>query len=133
MSNAIIDFSPNTPGLRGLQHKDELRKLLVGINDTRKELGDKCKAPLLLKLAPDLTEDDRKDIADVIVRKDSKVDGLIISNTTVDRRGLLNQTHACEAGGLSGKPLTKKSTEMIKQMYKLTKGIVLIISYLDQI
>ncbi|CAG9562744.1 unnamed protein product [Danaus chrysippus] len=118
--------SPNTPGLRSLQNKQELSELLAGINKTLNNLSGK-RPPLLLKLAPDLSLDEMKDVVSVISKKDTKVDGLIISNTTIDRSSLINQEHSNEAGGLSGKPLTNKSTEMIKTMYKLTKGNIPII------
>lgn len=80
-----------------------------------------------MKLAPDLTQEELKDVVTVISKKESKVDGLIISNTTVDRPLLANKEFMNEVGGLSGKPLTNKSTEMIKEMYKLTKGKIPII------
>lgn len=63
-----------------------------------------------------------KDVVSVISRTECKVDGLIISNTTIERKDLSNTEFVNEVGGLSGKPLTNKSTEMIKQMYKLTNG-----------
>lgn len=116
-----ISFSPNTPGLRSLQNKEELKELLIGVNKVRNTLTDK-KPPLLLKLAPDLSVEEMKDIVSVITKKESGVDGLIISNTTIDRSSLLNKEYSNEAGGLSGKPLSNKSTEMIKTMFKLTKG-----------
>lgn len=96
---------------------------MTEINKVRESTNTEKKPPLLLKLAPDLTEEEMKDIVSVITRKQSKVDGLIISNTTVDRTGLLNQEFSTETGGLSGRPLTNKSTEMIKKMYKMTKGM----------
>lgn len=68
-----------------------------------------------------------KEIVSVILKKESKVDGLIISNTTIDRPQLQNTEFPNEAGGLSGKPLAVKSTEMIKQMYKLTKGMLVLV------
>ena len=76
--------------------------------------------PLLLKIAPDLTDDDMKDIADVIQQTESKVDGLIISNTTISRPDSLRSRHAQETGGLSGAPLTEMSTKVIRRMYTLT-------------
>lgn len=91
------------------------------------------KIPLLLKLSPDLTEEEMKDIVSVITKKQSKVDGLIISNTTIDRIGLVNQEFSPESGGLSGKPLTNKSTEMIKKIYKMTKGLFFKISFTSSI
>lgn len=114
--------SPNTPGLRSLQKKEELQKLLAEINKARSAIQNINKPPLFLKLAPDLNKEEMKDIVSVISKKESKVDGLIISNTTIDRPQLANKEFINEIGGLSGKPLTNKSTEMIKDMYKLTKG-----------
>lgn len=119
----ILLFSPNTPGLRSLQKKEELQELLTKINNVRNTTQSRNKPPLLLKLAPDLTNDEMKDIVSVITKKHSQVDGLIISNTTIDRSSLVNKEFSSEAGGLSGRPLTNKSTEMIKAMYKLTKGL----------
>ncbi|KAM3965015.1 dihydroorotate dehydrogenase 2 [Aphomia sociella] len=119
--------SPNTPGLRSLQKKEELQELLTVINKTRDSIQSVKKIPLFLKLAPDLTQEEIKDILSVITKKESKVDGLIISNTTIDRSSLINEKFANEAGGLSGRPLTNKSTEMIKNIYKLTKGKIPII------
>lgn len=78
--------------------------------------------PLLLKLAPDLSLEEMKDIVSVITQSESQVQGLIISNTTIDRSSLSNQEFSNETGGLSGKPLNSKSTEMIKIMYNLTQG-----------
>lgn len=119
--------SPNTPGLRSLQKKEELYQLLKKINEARNSINSNNKPPLLLKLAPDLTHDEMKEIVSVILQTESKVDGLIISNTTIERPQLQNIELSKETGGLSGKPLANKSTEMIKQMYKLTKGKVPII------
>ncbi|XP_021197203.3 dihydroorotate dehydrogenase (quinone), mitochondrial [Helicoverpa armigera] len=119
--------SPNTPGLRSLQKKEELYLLLKEINKARNEMKIDKKPPLLLKLAPDLSQEEMKEIVSVILKSESKVDGLIISNTTIDRSQLQNTQFTKEAGGLSGKPLTEKSTEMIKHMYKMTKGKVPIV------
>lgn len=85
--------------------------------------------PLLLKLAPDLSLEEMKDIVSVVSKNKTKVDGLIISNTTIDRSKLKNIEFAQETGGLSGKPLTNKSTEMIRVMYKLTGGLYILIMY----
>ncbi|GBP83991.1 Dihydroorotate dehydrogenase [Eumeta japonica] len=119
--------SPNTPGLRELQKKEDLKNLLIKINQTRNRLPQHKNPPLLLKLAPDLSFEEKRDIASVIMLSESKVDGLIISNTTTGRENLLNQKLANEMGGLSGKPLAKKSTEMIREMYTLTGGHIPII------
>lgn len=104
-----------------------MQQLLTEVNKVRESTKTEKKPPLLLKLAPDLTEEEMKDIVSVITKKHSKVDGLIICNTTVDRTGLVNQEFSGESGGLSGKPLTNKSTEMIRKMYKMTKGLFLVI------
>lgn len=97
------------------------------VNNARNALKTNNNPPLLLKLAPDLSTDEMSEIVSVILKKETKVDGLIISNTTIDRPQLQNTEFTNEAGGLSGKPLTVKSTEMIKQMYKMTKGSYYII------
>lgn len=107
-----------------MQSKEELQKLLAAVNRALNSLPTKAQPPLLLKLAPDLTLQEIKDIVTVITKKDTKVDGLIISNTTTERPSLENKVYAAEVGGLSGKPLANKSTEMIKTVYKLTKGKV---------
>ncbi|XP_046977734.1 dihydroorotate dehydrogenase (quinone), mitochondrial [Vanessa cardui] len=119
--------SPNTPGLRSLQNKNELHELLHGVNKTLNSLDGAKRPPLLLKLAPDLTLEEMKDIVSVITKKETKVDGLIISNTTIERPSLINQEFSSETGGLSGKPLANKSTDVIRTMYKLTKGSIPII------
>ncbi|XP_076650851.1 dihydroorotate dehydrogenase 2 [Halictus rubicundus] len=116
--------SPNTPGLRSLQSKKDLEQLLTRINEVRLEI--ESKQPLLLKLAPDLSESERQDVADVILRKQTKVDGLILCNTTVTRNNL-KSTLQEEDGGLSGAPLTDMSTAMISDMYNRTNGSVPII------
>ncbi|KAJ8918905.1 hypothetical protein NQ315_016807 [Exocentrus adspersus] len=119
--------SPNTPGLRSMQHKDELKKLLAKLVETRNNLPLNPKPPLLLKLAPDLAYNERKDIADVLKDKKCKVDGLIISNTTIERPDTLKSVESkSEAGGLSGAPLKDGSTQMIADMSRLTGGIPII-------
>mmetsp|Transcript_3474 Transcript_3474/g.5964 ORF Transcript_3474/g.5964 Transcript_3474/m.5964 type:complete len:391 (-) Transcript_3474:34-1206(-) len=118
--------SPNTPGLRNLQAKSELDGLISGVLATRDEAcKDKRKVPLLLKIAPDLTEQDKKDIAEVVLKRG--VDGLIVSNTTVTRPESLQGSCKQETGGLSGRPLKHLSTAVIGDMYKLTHGSVPII------
>ncbi|XP_052853298.1 dihydroorotate dehydrogenase (quinone), mitochondrial [Drosophila gunungcola] len=119
--------SPNTQGLRDMQSKDKLRELLEQVNDTRSSLDKNKNVPIFLKLSPDLSLDDMKDIVWVIMRKKSRVDGLIVSNTTVSRDQIETSKLAEEAGGLSGPPLKSRSTEMIAQMYQLTDGKVPII------
>jgi dihydroorotate dehydrogenase len=117
--------SPNTPGLRDMQHRDTLRTLLVRVNEAKRQL--ETPKPVFLKLAPDLTPSELKDICKTVSRKDSAVDGLIISNTTVDRSVTLNSSNSSEVGGLSGKPLKEKSRRMIEDVYRLTGGKVPII------
>lgn len=116
--------SPNTPGLRTLQNKKELEDLLIKINNVRQSI--QCKQPLLLKLAPDLSDSEKQDIADVILQQSSSVDGLILCNTTVTRNNLVSPLKE-ETGGLSGAPLADMSTAMISDMYKRTKGTIPII------
>ncbi|XP_018577094.1 dihydroorotate dehydrogenase (quinone), mitochondrial [Anoplophora glabripennis] len=119
--------SPNTPGLRNMQHKEQLKKLLAVLIETRNNLPLKEKPPLLLKLAPDLSYAEKKDIADVLNQKKCRVDGLIISNTTVERPDSLKSVETKnETGGLSGEPLKDMSTRMIADMSKLTGGLPII-------
>lgn len=119
--------SPNTPGLRSWQKKQHLEELLTRLVGARNELKGTRKPPLLLKLAPDLSQDERKDIAAVIKNDKCRVDGLVISNTTVERMPSLEDSQATEAGGLSGRPLTDLSTALIADMYSLTGGTLPII------
>ena len=102
--------SPNTPGLRGLQNRDELQRLL----DTLTNARGATRVPLLLKIAPDLDGQAMDDIAAVVTA--SGIEGLIVSNTTVERPASLQSPNAKEAGGLSGKPLFARSTEVLKAM-----------------
>ena len=81
--------------------------------------------PLLLKIAPDLSDEDKKDIAQVCLKL--KIDGLIVSNTTITRPDSLSDSQKNETGGLSGKPLFEMSTKVLSDMYKLTNGKIAII------
>lgn len=110
--------SPNTPGLRGLQEPEMLRELLHGLSNSRAKLPHK--PPILLKIAPDLDRDGRQEIANVA--RDSAIDGLIVSNTTIGGRKTLKSPHRGEQGGLSGKPLFALSTEVLSDMYRRTDG-----------
>ena len=110
--------SPNTPGLRELQHLAMLGSLLERLISVREETG--CRVPLLLKIAPDLTLEERRDIAQVAL--EAGIDGLIVANTTVARPPDLLSRHAHEAGGLSGRPLFAPSTVLLAEMYRLTQG-----------
>lgn len=131
--NEVADYfvinvsSPNTPGLRNLQQKNDLKLLLSKVLLARDSLNTQKKPPVLLKIAPDLTDDDVRDIVSVITTKGCRVDGLIISNTTITRDDSLKSDLKTETGGLSGRPLTKRSTELIAKFYKQTKGKIPII------
>lgn len=108
--------SPNTPGLRNLQAADALQTLLDRIFAKVNKCEQKSKraVPVFLKIAPDLTEYEMDDIAEVV--KNSHLDALIVSNTTLDRSGLKDKKQANEVGGLSGKPLFVKSTKVLANM-----------------
>jgi dihydroorotate dehydrogenase len=110
--------SPNTPGLRELQRRAVLAALLERLIEVREETG--CRGPLLVKIAPDLTSEECEDIAHVAL--ETGVDGLIVSNTTVERPPGLASAHARQAGGLSGRPLFAPSTALLAEMYRLTQG-----------
>jgi dihydroorotate dehydrogenase len=110
--------SPNTPGLRELQHRATLAALLHRLLDLRGETG--CRVPLLVKIAPDLTSEECKDIAQVAL--ETGIDGLIVSNTTVKRPPGLVSRYAGELGGLSGCPLFASSTALLAEVYRLTEG-----------
>jgi dihydroorotate dehydrogenase len=110
--------SPNTPGLRELQRRALLASLLERLTKVRDETG--CRVPLLVKVAPDLSSEECGDIAQVAL--ETGIDGLVVSNTTVDRPPGLVSSHAQEAGGLSGRPLFNLSTAVLAEMYRLTQG-----------
>jgi dihydroorotate dehydrogenase len=101
--------SPNTPNLRELQEKEPLKKLLNTLQEKNKA---KAKSkPVLLKIAPDLTDEQLLDIIEIVT--ETKIAGVIATNTTIERKGLQSGNQK-ETGGLSGKPLTKRSTEVIR-------------------
>lgn len=114
--------SPNTPGLRALQSRASLENLInrvLEVRDTKVSEGA-ARIPMLIKIAPDLTEEDVADIAAVALT--SEIDGLIVSNTTIERPASLKSRDRAEMGGLSGKPLFEPSTEMLAIVYKATSG-----------
>lgn len=115
--------SPNTPGLRNLQAPENLAPLIQAVKKTRDATENK--PALLIKLAPDLTSQEQEEIADVLMYE--KIDGIILTNTTLGRPGILPQKFANEKGGLSGAILTEKSNEVTRNFYKLTKGRIPII------
>jgi len=112
--------SPNTPGLRALQGKVNLRELLHSVKNVLKALDVDHKPPLLVKVAPDLTKKDKVDIADVVM--ETRIDGLIATNTTTERPFYLRSENKCEGGGLSGQPLFHISTQVLADFYRLTSG-----------
>ena len=115
----VVDYfvvnvsSPNTPGLRALQEKEPLMELLNTL-EKRNQLNP-VKRPILLKIAPDLSNEQLDDIVEIVL--ETKIAGVIATNTTVDRNGLYSEdTLVKETGGLSGKPLTQRSTEVIRYL-----------------
>lgn len=110
--------SPNTPGLRALQAAAPLRDLLARLADARS--APAARPPLLLKIAPDLGEEERGAIAEIALA--GAVDGLVIGNTTLSRPPGLRGRHRGEAGGLSGRPLFALSTAVLADFARLTGG-----------
>ena len=107
--------SPNTPGLRGLQKKEPLEKLLRHLTELNTSMPKP--RPLFLKIAPDLTHEELDDIIQVV--QSTKISGVIATNTTISRTGLATESEAVEAiglGGLSGLPLTKRSREVVRYL-----------------
>lgn len=119
--------SPNTPGLRELQEKESLSKILQHLQRLNNK-KEKPK-PILLKIAPDLTINQIDDVIELAL--EIKLDGLVAANTTIDRSSLITDDSVLKnigAGGLSGKPLKQRSTEMVNYIYKRTNGQVPIIA-----
>jgi dihydroorotate dehydrogenase len=121
----VVDYfvvnvsSPNTPGLRELQEKEPLLHLLNTLQQRNSKNG--ISRPILLKIAPDLTNEQLDDIVEIV--QTAGIAGLIATNTTISRDGLASpEKIKSETGGLSGKPLTKRSTEVIAYLSKKSKG-----------
>jgi dihydroorotate dehydrogenase len=117
---AVNISSPNTPGLRNLQARGELADLLGRLTEARGNMASprERSVPLLLKIAPDLQQADLEDIAAEVTA--SGIDGVIVSNTTLERPGATaGRTNAREAGGLSGRPLFARSTKVLARMRRL--------------
>lgn len=116
--------SPNTPGLRELQDKKPLSEILLALKEENKIIAKNdsvAPKPILLKIAPDLTDDQLMDIVDIV--NETKIDGVIATNTTLSREGLASDKKIVEeAGGLSGKPLRERSTEVIRFLHQNSKG-----------
>ncbi len=109
--------SPNTPGLRALQGRAALTELLSAVQAART-----APVPVLVKIAPDLTDSDLDDIVRAVI--DTQIAGIIISNTTIERPPGLPPRLAAEAGGLSGQPLFGPSTEMLRRAYRIAEGAI---------
>ena len=113
--------SPNTPNLRALQDKEPLMNILAQLQELNYK--KKYPKPILLKIAPDLTNEQLDDIIEIVT--ETKIAGVIATNTTINRADLLTEKSKVEAlgsGGISGKPLTKKSTEVIRYLHQKSKG-----------
>ncbi|GJL93198.1 quinone-dependent dihydroorotate dehydrogenase [Hyphococcus sp.] len=115
----LVDFftvnisSPNTPGLRALQGKASLEALMLRVLAARSISA--ASTPVFLKIAPDLSDEDKADIAEVV--RSLRLDALIVSNTTIARAANLRSARAVESGGLSGKPLFAPSTALLREFY----------------
>ena len=112
--------SPNTPGLRDLQNREQIEKLVQNLKDKKNTITSLEKIPVFFKIAPDINEEQIRDIA--LMGLANNIDGLVIGNSTIDRPDTLRSSLKYEIGGLSGKPLFLKSTLILKKMYSLTKG-----------
>jgi dihydroorotate dehydrogenase len=121
--------SPNTPGLRELQEKESLRKILTTLQRAGEQLATDQK-PILLKIAPDLTTEQINDV--IALATENSLDGLVVSNTTLDRSGLTTGSAALAAemgaGGLSGLPAKKRSTEIVQYISQQTGNRIPIIA-----
>lgn len=122
----LVDFytvnisSPNTPGLRTLQDKSALSDLLTRVQNARNEASPDT--PVFLKIAPDLADEDKADIAEIAQKL--ALDALIVSNTTITRPESLRSHSAPEAGGLSGRPLFAPSTALLREFYQEVGGVI---------
>jgi dihydroorotate dehydrogenase len=124
---AVNISSPNTPGLRTLQYGEALDDLLFQLKEKQKELADKHGkyVPLALKIAPDLEDHEIMQIAQSLIK--NKIDGVIATNTTLDRTLVKGMPHCDEMGGLSGRPLQNRSTEVIRRLAEDLDGALPII------
>ncbi len=114
--------SPNTQGLRDLQEEESLRRFVGTLRERQEQLAAQhgLRKPMLLKIAPDLSESELDAIAEVLLA--AHIDGLICTNTTIDRSAVASAPHAQEAGGLSGKPLFDKATAVLHGMAQRLGG-----------
>ncbi|MFM2191381.1 MAG: hypothetical protein RLZZ118_338 [Bacteroidota bacterium] len=119
--------SPNTPGLRDLQEKEPLHHLLLTLQNINLQYPNA--KPILIKIAPDLTNEQVDDVIDIV--QQVKLAGIVATNTTISREGLLSdstEVHDMGIGGLSGKPVRKRSTEIIRYISQKTNGAIPIIA-----
>lgn len=123
----VVDYfvvnvsSPNTPGLRELQDKEPLMRILNRLKELNEQMG--VPKPLLLKIAPDLTNSQLDDIVEIVAA--TGIQGIVATNTTIDRSSLVTpaqEVEAIGAGGLSGKPLRKRATEVIRYLHHKSGG-----------
>lgn len=123
----VVDYfvvnvsSPNTPGLRALQDKEPLMKILNSLKQLNAQLG--AGKPILLKIAPDLTDEQLNDIVDIV--RETGIEGIVATNTTIDRSGLhtpASDVESIGAGGLSGLPVKQRATEVIRYISKKSGG-----------
>ena len=112
--------SPNTPGLRDLQNRGNIEKLVQNLKNTKDKMNLLKNTPIFFKISPDMNEEQMRDIA--LISLSNNIDGLIISNSTIERPSKLKSAFKNEIGGLTGKPLFLQSTLMLKKMYILTNG-----------
>lgn len=129
----VVDYfvinvsSPNTPGLRNLQEKEPLQKLIIHLQQLNSEKP--VPKPVLLKIAPDLTQEQLNDIISIAL--ETGLSGIVATNTTVSREGLKTSSDKIQRigpGGLSGRPLKNRSTEVIRYLYRQTGGSLPIIA-----
>lgn len=129
----VVDYfvvnvsSPNTPGLRALQDKAPLTRIMMRLQELNNQMG--APKPLLLKIAPDLTNEQLDDIIDLV--RETKIQGLVATNTTIDRSTLRTSKETIEAigaGGLSGKPLRERATEVISYISEKSNNSIPIIA-----
>lgn len=120
--------SPNTPGLRALQGREQMESLLGQVMEARAAgaAGRRAAVPLLVKVSPDLDDQGIRDVADVALK--ARVDGLIVGNTTTDRPAGLRSVHRDEAGGLSGRPLAARARECLRRMREATGGRLILVA-----
>jgi dihydroorotate dehydrogenase len=118
--------SPNTPGLRALQDRDSLHEILTKLQTANQNFPEK--KPILLKIAPDLTEEQVNDVIDLV--SSIHLDGIVATNTTISRENLISskkEIEKCGAGGLSGKPLKTRSTEITGLINRRSGGNIFLV------